>query len=260
MAALPSPRTSSPRPLSPRVATPGLNVHGDPHRAAIRLRWWELPTQNRNESRSNLDSPRKNSFANVAPKVDCGWRSPRRRGHDDDGSGLDPNLKAWEDEYARLTAYLQSAYGTDEGLEHSDAEVYDAEHSVGQLLAHYDHGAETKQHANRNARREARRLAKLEGHLSGVNAPDEECSGADVSVAMNEPTIGRVSEDDVSRARRDEVWQLARRMGHPFSTLRASSNVRTWWPVNSHARPAWGASKYVHDPHQRIICGVAVHV
>lgn len=192
----------------------------------------------------------KNDLTGIIPKVDCHWR-PKKSDDSQDGHGESPDRKAWEDEYARLTAYLETAYATDEGLEHADIEAYDEQHSVGQVLAHYDHDAETRRRTRLKARRDARRAAKLDGNLmlsaslsKGMDETEEDLAEEAEEPRGGDGVEGRAKEDAHTASRRMHVVRQAKDMGHPFSTLRASSSVGTWWPVNSHAKPYWGFSKY----------------
>jgi len=244
-----------------RVSTPGLNIRGDQFRAANRLRWWELPLEEPSEDR-RAASPRTNDLTGVIPKVDCRWKAKSKSSDGSGDSHADTSQnKQWVDEYARLTAYLEAAYADEEGLEHEDQEAYDEKTSVGQLLAHYDHDTETRKKARNKARRDARRAAQLDGNLPLashlVQAEDEEDVAEEQRRRAEQQqeedkggdgNEGRAKDDDRTLARRAHVTRLARQIGHPFSTLRASSSVGTWWPITTHAKPAWGGSVYDYGP------------
>ena len=108
-------------------------------------------------------TPRTNDLTGVISKVDCHLR-PKPKGIEaGDSNANSHDRKAWAEEYLRLSLYLDSAYATEAGLEHDDAEYYDDKTKVGQLFAHFDHDADAKKHKLRKARRDARRAAQLDG-------------------------------------------------------------------------------------------------
>jgi len=240
----------------PRVSAPGIRIHGDG--AARQLRWWELPMEDLREAPrlASPRTPRTNDLTGVISKVDC-HRRPKLRGIEaGDSNANSHDRKAWAEEYLRLSLYLESAYATEAGLEHDDAEYYDDKTKVGQLLAHFDHDADAKKNQLRKARRDARRAAQLDGsttlarHLT--HAEDAE-DVAEEQRLLHE----RAKADERTVARRGDVARLSRRLGqtesvtdlgriwptaHPFSTLRATSNVGTWWPIHTHAKPVWGGN------------------
>mmetsp|Transcript_43774 Transcript_43774/g.115039 ORF Transcript_43774/g.115039 Transcript_43774/m.115039 type:complete len:259 (+) Transcript_43774:150-926(+) len=241
-----------------RVAAPGLNLSGS-HNRSSHKRWWELPLEELHEDSTiraasprinspRAHSPRTNDLTGVIAKVDCRWRTKRSaEGGVGDARFETFDRKAWEDEYTRISAYIEAAYADDEGLEHEDSESYDDRSTVGQLLAHYDHDEETRRRAQRKARSDGQRMANNETSTAQPGArergPRLMTQGGQVS-AGGDGVEGRAKEDAVTRERWVHVTRTARQVGHPFSTLRASSSVGTWWPINTNAKPAWGSSSY----------------
>ena len=207
-------------------APPGMHISG-----SDRLRWWELPLES--EEGKQLPSPKAKIEARA--RVDCYLHSRKSGQRSKDGADVETVArKTWNDEYARLCTYFENAY-EGEGITHDDSDLYDGEHSVGQILEPCDShlGVRSTQKKSRETSRQA--TCSGDGSTIHVGAADGG-RGASGGVIHGGPGMG-------TQARRGQV-RGARQLSHPFSTLRATSSVGTWWPVNTHAKPAWGTSIY----------------
>ena len=155
--------------------------------------------------------------------------------------------QVWEAEYERISNELMRAY-EGAGVDHDDDELYDGQNSLGGILEHYDHDLEGRQRSRAKARRESRRASRLEANGGASSAGDEQLGEAeeDALEAMASKSGGAI--DGATAVRHAQVVRQNRQAGHPFSTLRASSSVGSWWPVNSNAKPAWGSSRFGQGP------------
>ena len=230
---------------SRRVSAPGLHLGG-----SLGLRWWELPLPESSE-KPPPPSPRKNN--DVRARVDCHWNKKKDE--------VSSSQEMWNTEYARLTAYLENAYGGEggdgEGIEHPGHEMYEPSEklTVAKVLEHYDHDAEVRKQAKRRAKRDAQKLAQ---ELGSAHAPTD---GGDERVDRRSAAQRREARaatdfygggthhggaalDELTAERQSQVIRLAKQLGHPFSSLRTSGSVTSWWPVHSHVQPAWGESKF----------------
>lgn len=101
----------------------------------------------------------------------------------------------WQGECERLTAYLERAYAADEYLEHDDDEQYDAGHTVGQVLTHYDGDAELRK-KEAAAKRQARRVAEQ------AAAERQEWAAAQAEAVRRQAEVGMAARLEALEAAR----------------------------------------------------------